>query len=114
MLEQAKRLVAPGGQIGILFSQWIRSGGPKARLLPGGTVVGQALARCGLEFWTWDFSAQEIAHWKKKLDVLARMHPMFEAEGNLWLYGFRLGEAKRHTRTIGPHTRSRYLYLVPT
>ena len=43
----------------------------------------------------------------------ARMRPLSEAEGNLWLYQFRLGEAKSHARTIGSHTRSRYLYLVP-
>jgi SAM-dependent methyltransferase len=113
MLERTRDLVLPGGQIGILFSQWIRPGGSEKRLLPEGTVVGRALRRCGLDFWTWDFSAQEIEHWKVKLDVLARMRPMFEAEGNLWLHGFRLGEAKSHARTIGPHTRSRYLYLVP-
>jgi SAM-dependent methyltransferase len=113
MLERAKRLVMPGGQIAILFSQWIRPGGSRKRLRPDGTVVGRALQRCGLEFWTWDFSEQEIAHWRVKLDVLARMRAAFEVEGNLWLFNFRLGEAKSHARTIGPHTRSRYLYLVP-
>jgi SAM-dependent methyltransferase len=112
-LEHAELLVAPGGQIAILFSQWIEPGGSKERLLPEGTVVGRALRRGGFSFWTWDFSAQEIAHWKRKLDVLARMRPPFKAEGNLWLYEFRLGEAKSHARTIGPHTRSRYLYLIP-
>lgn len=112
-LEHAMRLVAPGGQIGIFFSQWIQPGGPKERLRPEGTTVGRALQRLNLPFWTWDFSAQEIAHWRKKLDIAARMRPLFEAEGNLWLYQFRLGEAKNHARTIGPHTRSRYLYLVP-
>jgi SAM-dependent methyltransferase len=112
-IEHATRLVAPGGQIGIFFSQWIQPGGPKERLRPEGTKVGRALQRCGLSFWTWDLSEQEIAHWRKKLDVIARMRPLFEAEGNLWLYAFRLGEAKSHARTIGPHTRSRYLYLVP-
>ena len=112
-LEHAKRLVAPGGQIGILFSQWIQPGRSQERLRPEGTIVGRTLQQCGLSFWTWDFSAQEIAHWRKKLDVAARMRSVFEAEGNLWLYEFRLGEAKNHARTIGAHTRSRYLYLVP-
>jgi SAM-dependent methyltransferase len=111
-LAHARRLVTPGGQIVILFSQWIQPGGTKEKLQPDGTAVGRTLQRLKLPYWTWDFSAQEIAHWKKKLDVIARMRPMFEAEGNLWLYEFRLGEAKSHTRTIGPHTRSRYLYLV--
>jgi SAM-dependent methyltransferase len=112
-LDHAARLVAPGGQIAIFFSQWTKPGSPKEQLNPEKTMVGRALQRRKLPFWTWDFSAQEIAHWRKKLDAAARMRPAFEAEGNVWLYEFRLGEAKNHARTIGPHTRSRYLYLVP-
>jgi len=113
VLEQMKRVIRPGGQMGILFSQWIKPGGPRERLRPEGTTLARALRECGLTFWTWDFSAQEIAHWKKKLDVLAKIRPAFEVEGNQWLYEFRFGEAKKHASTIGPNTRSRYLYLVP-
>jgi SAM-dependent methyltransferase len=113
VLEQMERVLRPGGQMGILFSQWIRPGEPRECLRPEGTTLARALRECGLTFWTWDFSAQEIAHWKKKLDVLAKIRPAFEAEGNTWLYEFRLGEAKKHASTIGPNTRSRYLYLVP-
>jgi SAM-dependent methyltransferase len=111
-LDHATHLVAPGGQIGIFFSQWIQPGSRQEQLRPKETAVGRALHRLELPFWTWDFSEQEIAHWKRKLDIGARMRPAFEAEDNLWLYRFRLGEAKNHARTIGPHTRSRYLYLV--
>jgi ubiquinone/menaquinone biosynthesis C-methylase UbiE len=112
-LEQVKRLVAPGGEAGILFSQWIEPGGSEAQLRPEGTLLARALRASGLTFWTWDFSAQEIAHWTRKLDVLAKMGPAFEAEDKLWLYEYRLAETKSHTRTLGRHTRSRYLYLVP-
>ena len=66
-----------------------------------------------MTFWTWDFSAQEIAHWTQKLDVLAKMGPTFEAEDKMWLYETRLAEIRSHTRTLGRHTRSRYLYHVP-
>jgi SAM-dependent methyltransferase len=113
VLEQVKGLAKPGGQAGILFSQWIQPGASKRQLRPEGTILARALRACGLTFWTWDFSAQEIAHWTHKLDVLAKMGPAFEAEDKLWLYEYRLAETKSHTRTLGRHTRSRYLYYVP-
>ena len=113
VLEQIKRVVAPGGQAGLLFSQWIPPGESKAKLRPEGTILARALRASGLTFWTWDFSAQEIAHWTQKLDVLAKMRPAFEAEDKLWLYEYRLAETRSHTRTLGRHTRSRYLYHVP-
>jgi SAM-dependent methyltransferase len=113
VLAQVKDLAKPGGQAGILFSQWIQPGASKTQLRPEGTALARALRASGLTFWTWDFSAQEIAHWTRKLDVLAKMGPAFEAEGRLWLYEYRLAETKSHTRTLGRHTRSRYLYHVP-
>lgn len=112
VLQEIKRLVTPGGQAGLFFSQWIEPGEPQERLRPEGTVLARALGASGLTFWTWDFSAQEIAHWKRKLDVLAKMGPAFEAEDKMWLYEYRMVETKSHTRTLGRHTRSRYLYLV--
>jgi SAM-dependent methyltransferase len=113
VLAQMKDLVFPGGQAGILFSQWIQPGESKTQLRPEGTVLARALRASGLTFWTWDFGAQEIAHWTRKLDVLIKMRPHFEAEDKLWLYEYRLAETKSHTRTLGRHTRSRYLYHVP-
>jgi SAM-dependent methyltransferase len=113
VLEQVKRLVAPGGQAGILFSQWIQPGESKTQLRPEGTLLARALRACALTFWTWDFSRQEIAHWTRKLDVLAKMRPAFEAEDKRWLYEYRFSETRSHTRTLGRHTRSRYLYHVP-
>jgi len=118
VIEQVKRLVAPGGRAGILFSQWIppdkgRGSASKTQLRPEGTLLARALRASGLTFWTWDFCAQEIAHWTHKLDVLVKLGPAFEAEDKLWLYEYRLDETKSHTRTLGRHTRSRYLYYVP-
>jgi ubiquinone/menaquinone biosynthesis C-methylase UbiE len=113
VLEQIKRIVTPGGLAGIFFSQWVQPGESKARLRPEGTVLARALRACGLTFWTWDLSAHEIAHWTHKLDVLVRMRPAFEAEGKRWLYEYRLAETRSHTRTLGRHTRSRYLYQIP-
>jgi SAM-dependent methyltransferase len=121
VLDQIKRLAAPGGLAGIFFSQWIQPGGgngngrseSKAQLRPEGTLLARALRASGMTFWTWDFCTQEIAHWTHKLDVLVKLGPAFEAEDKLWLYEYRLDETKSHTRTLGRHTRSRYLYYVP-
>jgi len=113
VVEQIKRVASPGGRAGIFFSQWIQPGESKVQLRPEGTVLARALRASGLTFWTWDFSAQEIAHWTRKLDVLIKMRPNFEVEDKLWLYEYRLAETKSHTRTLGRHTRSRYLYHVP-
>jgi SAM-dependent methyltransferase len=113
VLEQVKRVLRPGGRVGILFSQWIKPGESKSQLRPKETVLARALRACELTFWTWDFTLQEIAHWTRKLDVLVKMKPAFEAEDKLWLYEYRLAETRSHTRTLGRHTRSRYLYHVP-
>jgi SAM-dependent methyltransferase len=50
VLEQVKRLVAPGGQAGILFSQWIQPGASRTQLRPEGTILARALRASGLTF----------------------------------------------------------------
>jgi SAM-dependent methyltransferase len=113
VLKEIRRLVRPGGRAGLFYSQWIQPGALETQLRPDGTLLASALRASGLTYWTWDFSDPEIAHWTRKLDVLAKMGPAFEREGKRWLYGYRLAQTRSHTRTLGRHTRSRYLYHVP-
>ena len=110
--RQAVSLLRPGGQMGIFYTQWIKADDPKEKLEPDKTKLATVLKEHGLDFRTWDFSQDEDDHWQKKIDALEALRADFEAEGNHWLYDFRLHEALNHVDYWGSKRRSRYLYHI--
>lgn len=112
VIGQAVRMLGSGGQMGIFYAQWIESDDPKEKLKPNKTNLAAVLKKHGLSFRTWDFSQDEDDHWQKKIDALETLEADFEAEGNRWLYNFRLEEALQHVAYQGSERRSRHLYHV--
>ncbi|HLM01529.1 MAG TPA: methyltransferase domain-containing protein, partial [Pyrinomonadaceae bacterium] len=110
-LKQIIAVLKPGGRIGIFYTQWITSLAERENLLPENTDLAKLLKKRGLKFSALDLTANEAAHWRKKVEVLEELKPEFEREGNLNLYNYRYTEAARYANW-DLEKRSRYLYHI--
>jgi hypothetical protein len=83
-----------------------------ATLAPERTPLGEALLASGLRFEAHDFSEDNYRHAQRKRGVLEALQPAFEAEGNMFLYESRYGEAKGVIAEFEAGLSARYLYHV--
>ncbi len=112
LLERLRETIAPGGRLAAFHSAWAGVDEPKDRLRADGTRVAQALAHGGLKYQAFDFTVQEVEHWKSKLQVAEELREEFQAEGNAFLFERRHLEATLHQQYVQSGNLSRYLYLV--
>jgi len=114
-LRQMRALLAPGGQMGLFYghNRYTSEGEfDPATLAPQRTPLGEALQAHGLRFETVDFSRADYAHAQLKKAVLEELRPALEAEGNLFLFENRYGEARGAMRMFEAGESVRYLYHV--
>lgn len=97
-------------QMGIFYSSKISEEEPKELLHPENTALAKALGKCGMQYETWDFTAEENEFWKKSLDIANELKDQFIEERNLALYEGRINEAIREMEFSDSKRRSRYLY----
>jgi cyclopropane fatty-acyl-phospholipid synthase-like methyltransferase len=116
-LQALKAALRPGGQMALFFSYgrepWVpKDEFPKEKLPPDKTPLAEALLAISLTFYTWDLTTQdyELAQSRKK--VLADLKPQFEAEGVMFIYENRMGDAEGVSRAIEAGLHARYLYHV--
>ena len=81
-------------------------------LLPDKTPLADALIQCGLDFKTCDFTRQDHELAQRKQEILEKLEPEFQAEGNRFLYENRLGEPLGVLDAIASGMHVRYLYRV--
>jgi len=116
-LQQVMPRLRPGGRFVAFFDQ---SCGPEvaledyapAQTLPDGTDLALALQRCRLSYQTWEYTAEMLAHVRRRRPVLAELRSQFAAEGNQFLYDSHLGEANGIERAYTNNAGRRYLYLA--
>ncbi len=116
-VAQMKALLAPGGQMGIFYAYGADPENPLAtfpreNLPPERTPLGVALRNHGLAFRAWDFTADDYRHAQLKKRVIEEVHADIEAEGNIFLYENRRGEAEGVMAAIEAGAHARYLYHV--
>ncbi len=111
-LAQITEILEPKGQVGIFFTQFLGPDDSEELLQPEKTVLAQSLHEHNLHFATHCFSEEEYVHCQQKVEVLKALEAEFEAEGNVWLYNFRLEEAEDHAKSLVEKKRSRHLYHV--
>jgi cyclopropane fatty-acyl-phospholipid synthase-like methyltransferase len=116
-IRQLKAALKPNGQMAILFSHgrepWVpKEEFPKETLPPDQTPLADALKANGLAFRTWDLTQQDYRLAQLRRQVLTELRPQFEAEGNLFIYENRMGDAKGISQAIEDGLHARYLYHV--
>ena len=106
-------LLKPNGRLGIFYTQWTKK--DKLDILePENTHFAQILNKEKIKYEYFEFTDNETKHWKKKIEVLEKLKPEFEKEGNLDLYDFRYEEASRvmNQKQKQDIVSRRYLYVA--
>lgn len=113
-LRQMRDLLAPGGRMAIYYSfdLWDRLQDAPEGLLPENTPLGRALVALALSYQTWDFTQADYRHALLKREVTTELKDAFAAEGNMFLYETRMGEAEGVKAAVEQGIHARYLYLV--
>jgi cyclopropane fatty-acyl-phospholipid synthase-like methyltransferase len=114
-IAQMRFVLAPGGEVGILYSHGANPKVPLAMfpretLPPDRTPLAQALQQQGFAYRTWDLTKEDYQHARRKKDIAENLRARFEAEGNLFLYENRYGEAEGVMAAIKARAHRRYLY----
>jgi SAM-dependent methyltransferase len=113
-LEQSKQMLHAGGRMGIYYTHgiWEDPSYPPESLLPDQTPLAEALLRLDLPFEWRDFTRQDHDLAERKIAALERLKPVFEAEGNQFLYDNRIAESHGQKKFTEQGTSRRYFYLV--
>ncbi len=110
-----KAALRPGGQMAIFYSHGREPWVPREEfhadsLLANRTPLADALRANGLAFRTWDLTTNDYRLAQRRKEVLAELKPQFEAEGLMFIYENRMGDAQGITRAIDEGLHARYLY----
>ncbi len=116
-LRQWRALLRRNGHMAIFFSHGVDPEHPKETfrretLPPDRTPLADVLRQLGLVFQTCDLTQQDYALAQRKKEILTQLKPEFEAEGNLFLYENRIGEALGVADAVESGMHARYLYDV--
>jgi cyclopropane fatty-acyl-phospholipid synthase-like methyltransferase len=116
-IKQLKAALKPGGQIAMLYSYgrepWVpEEEFPKEQLPADKTPLAEAFRANDLAFRTWDLTRQDYELARRRKEVLAELKPQFEAEGALFIYKNRMGDAEGICQAVEAGLHARYLYHV--
>jgi len=113
-LAQALR---PGGRLAFLYSHgrepWVPIEEFDVTTLPAAnTPLARALAAGRFQLTITDFTADDLRLAIRRQEVLADLRAQFEAEGNLFIYENRLGDANGIRQACEAGLQRRYLYTA--
>lgn len=113
-LAQALR---PGGRLAFLYSHGREPWVPveefdTSTLGAAHTPLAMALAANGFRFTHMDFTTDDLRLAIRRQEVLADLRDRFEAEGNLFIYENRLGDANGIRQACEDGLQRRYLYTA--
>jgi cyclopropane fatty-acyl-phospholipid synthase-like methyltransferase len=116
-IRALKTALRPGGEMAFLYSYgrepWMpREKFPAGKLPPGCTPLADALAASGLVFKAWDLTSRDYLLAQRRKEVLTDLKPRFEAEGLMFIYENRMGDATGVSQAIEEGLHARYLYRV--
>ncbi|MGD0272266.1 MAG: methyltransferase domain-containing protein [Gaiellaceae bacterium] len=116
-IRELRTALRPGGRMAIFYSHgrepWVPvEEFPAETLSPDKTPLAEALDANGLSFRSWDLTTQEYRLALRREEVLSELRPQFEAEGTLFIYENRMGDAEGFSRAIEAGLHARYLYLT--
>ncbi|MGW8249338.1 MAG: class I SAM-dependent methyltransferase [Anaerolineales bacterium] len=114
-INRMKAALKPGGQMAILYSYgrepWVPiEEFPNEKLPAEKTPLAEALRANDLTFRTWDLTRQDYELALHRKEVLSELKLQFEAEGLMFIYENRMGDAEGISQAIEDGLHARYLY----
>jgi len=109
-IHRLKKILTPGGQMGLFTFQYVIDSDPPDILLPENTDLGRALKANSLDFKTWNFTEDEINIRKRQLEAARNLSEAFREEGNYALCVDRIEECKIDLPHLEAGRKQRYLY----
>ena len=115
-IGQLANALRSGGRMAIFFSHgrepWVPlEEFPAESLAPDKTPLALALQANRLSFTTQEFTAEDQRLARLRKQVLTEMKPQFEAEGLMFVYENRMGDADGISDAIERGLHRRYLYV---
>jgi ubiquinone/menaquinone biosynthesis C-methylase UbiE len=116
-IRQMKRLLAPGGRIGIFYALGADPWHPaetfaKETLQPDSGPLAAALRASGLQYRWWDFTEDDYEHARRKKAIIEALRPTYATEGDRFLVECRLGEADGVMTACEAGVHARHLFLA--
>lgn len=116
-MGELARAVKPGGCTAIFYGYGREPWVPLEQfdaltVRPDCTPLADALRANGLAYTVQDFTSEELRLADLRRDVLEDLRPRFEAEGTLFLYESRIGDAHGIAAAIREGLHRRHLYRV--
>ncbi len=112
-LSQVVRAIKPGGQMGIFMMQGPWDDDPPGIVEAGDTQLGRALSELNLTCDAHDYTAQNVAFWRRNWKAAVDLRDDFEAEGNGFIAAGLIKEAEEEfLPAIEAGKMTRYLYHV--
>jgi cyclopropane fatty-acyl-phospholipid synthase-like methyltransferase len=116
-IRDLKAALRPGGALAFLYSYgrepWVpREDFPAGKLPPEKTPLAEALRANGLAFRTWDLTTRDYLLAQRRREVLADLKPQFEAEGLMFIFENRMGDALGVCQAVEEGLHARYLYCA--
>jgi len=116
-LGALKQALRPGGRMAFFYSYgrepWVPAESfPRENLPAKKTPLGQALQLMQLQFTACDLTQADLALAKLRQAVLEELMPVFAAEGNLFLYDSRMGDARGVRQAVEDGLHARYFFSI--
>ena len=115
-IRALKTSLRPGGGMAFLYSYgrepWVpKEKFPSENLPADRTPLADALRANGLIFRTWDLTEKDYLLARRRKEILEELKPQFEAEGLMFIYENRIGDAMGIRQAVEEGLHARYMYL---
>jgi cyclopropane fatty-acyl-phospholipid synthase-like methyltransferase len=115
-IRALKAALRPGGGMAFLYSYgrepWVsKEKFPSENLPADKTPLADALRANGLISRTWDLTEKDYRLARRRREILEDLKPQFEAEGLMFIYENRMGDAMGVSQAVEEGLHARYLYL---
>jgi cyclopropane fatty-acyl-phospholipid synthase-like methyltransferase len=116
-IHALKAALKPGGGMAFLYAHGREPWVPveefrKDSIQADKTPLADALRANGMDFRTWDLTRQDYELALRRRQVLLDLKPQFEAEGALFIFENRMGDAEGIRQAVEEGLHGRYLYIV--